>query len=144
MAVGLVSTCLKPGESQPKAPPRPVWPAMARAVDGQTFRAGRLWFVLWGIDAPPPNTIAGRDAKHLLNEILQEGMVTCQWAGRFFYDRMMVTCATAYHLDVAAELVRHGAVLDCPFVSHGYYRPLELDTSRDYLWQSPACEERTQ
>jgi len=111
----------------------------ARVVDGDTLYVGNVKVRLQGIDAPERNRPGGSYATKVLKFVVSASVVRSELTGEVTYDRMVGVCTNALGQDLAAEVIRAGAALDCRRYSGGRYRSLEPNGVRSTLPQASYC-----
>lgn len=93
----------------------------AVVIDGDTLLIRTVSIGLVGIDAPEPGQkcmgpgniewACGLDAKHVLEEKIGDGPVTCRRLYSDFHERVFATCAASDGDDLSAAMVRSGYAL---------------------------------
>ncbi|MEY8120686.1 thermonuclease family protein [Falsihalocynthiibacter sp. BN13B15] len=111
----------------------------AKVIDGDTLYVGNIKVRLEGIDAPEQSKPGGFFATSTLSSIVGITNVHCELTGDVTYDRMVGVCYTLDGRDLAAEVIRAGAALDCMRFSKGRYRSLEPSGIRAKLPQAKYC-----
>ncbi len=111
----------------------------AKVIDGDTLYVGNIKVRLQGIDAPERGKPGGSFATRSLRSVIGLSKVRCELTGDVTYDRMVGVCTNAAGQDLAAEVIRAGAALDCAHYSGGRYRSLEPDGARQRLSQARYC-----
>lgn len=111
----------------------------AKIIDGDTLYVKNIKVRLQGIDAPEYNKPGGRLATNTLKAVVGLKAVRCNLTGDTTYDRMVGVCTNAKGQDLAAEVIRAGAALDCKRYSGGRYRSLEPAGIRSKIRQARYC-----
>lgn len=104
--------------------------------DGDSFRAGKQAFRLWGIDAPELDQRWGTAAREVLRELLTDRDIEIERHGTSL-NRSVVRCEVAGR-DVAQELLKMGLAWYCPEFApkRNDYRKAEQEAreARRGLW----------
>ncbi len=111
----------------------------AKVIDGDTLYVGNTKVRLQGIDAPERNKFGGSFATQTLRSVIGLSRVRCELTGETTYDRKVGVCTNSNGQDLAAEVIRAGAALDCARYSGGRYRSLEPHDVRAKLNQARYC-----
>lgn len=111
----------------------------AYVVDGDTLRVNNTSIRLWGIDAPELDHPQGRASADTMRVIVGRDVVSCVPTGATSHHRTIAKCSTKYYSDIALEMVRRGAALDCARYSGGYYRSNEPSHARSIIRAAPYC-----
>lgn len=106
--------------------------------DGDTLRVQGHSVRLQGLDAEELSEPHGDAARRALVEIIGDRPVVCTHYGTKSYKRVVAVC-TVNGTDLAAEMVRRGAALDCAHYSGGRYRALEPAGARAVLIAKGYC-----
>jgi endonuclease YncB( thermonuclease family) len=86
-------------------PPSHATMVLERVIDGDTFVASGLKIRVWGIDAPERGEPLYQHSRLLLEQILQNGALSCASVDRDRYARVVMQCRSD-EADIGALMVR--------------------------------------